>query len=251
MDNNPPEPAYDATQARLLQKLVRSVLREVWQEFYDWRKHDNDVAFLSLMNPPSSGRNMSLANWFPPPQRISPPDVPEALVASKSTEVDEFMVYNFDDLHSDTRVGESHTLALEVAPDIPACEPYECCLPSNRSRFVGDDSDYLPFIPFQSEEDFPHEQYAGEHKFFAWQNQDRGRDPNRKSSLQHAPLAAPHFPTSVEIICLETVKRLVRYHDLDVLDIETTGVLPLKLLKSGNGVGLLISLNRRYVGRLR
>lgn len=54
----------------------------------------------------------------------------------------------------------------------------------------------------------------------------------------------------VEVICLEAVKRLVRYHDLDVTEIEATGVFPLKLLKSSGGAGLLISSTRRYVNQI-
>lgn len=172
--------------AHLLQELVRSVLREVWEEFYDWNRRESEMAFKSLMNPSKSNRNTPLVNWFPPPKPISLQDVPSISISPDSEEVDEFIVYKFDGPDG-TGKGEKHTLALEVAPDLIPCEPYESCLPSNRSRFVGDDSDYLPFIPFQSEDNFPHESFANEHKFFAWQNQDLGRDPNRESGSPFTP----------------------------------------------------------------
>ncbi|KAF9008270.1 hypothetical protein BDQ17DRAFT_1407044 [Cyathus striatus] len=138
---------------------------------------------------------------------------------------DDFLIEEYDP----DRPGESPistTTVRAITVEVPQVAPYpyyETTTPLMSNIMVGDDSHYMPFIPYTDDEDFMEnhfDQYRSRFKYFEWTD-IRERDPD------------------MELIVLETAGRLL-YTDLGLPpsiarpitleDIDAANVLPLKLL---------------------
>ncbi|RPD53881.1 SET domain-containing protein [Lentinus tigrinus ALCF2SS1-6] len=94
---------------------------------------------------------------------------------------------------------------------LPAPYPrYESCPPINNNILLGDDSNYLPFMPFADDPTFDYHDYLADHKGLAWQE-------------------GGYRDSDVLAIVLETARRLQREHGMSMETIDKTGILPLTL----------------------
>jgi hypothetical protein len=53
---------------------------------------------------------------------------------------------------------------------------YEACTPISRNLMIGDDSDFLPFIPNSDDPSYDYTYDIHEHKYFAWHRLNRDPD---------------------------------------------------------------------------
>ncbi|KAF8056606.1 hypothetical protein FPV67DRAFT_1431373 [Lyophyllum atratum] len=95
---------------------------------------------------------------------------------------------------------------VDITRHIEPCAAYEACTPTNRNINVGDDSEYMPFIPLIDDPKFNFLLHAGDYKYFDWQVQNRNPD--------------------LQVILKQTVHTLHDTHKLSLQDIDETGVLP-------------------------
>ncbi|KAI0643504.1 hypothetical protein C8Q79DRAFT_1024750 [Trametes meyenii] len=103
---------------------------------------------------------------------------------------------------------DTHTTPVAAYP------AYESCTPLSQNILHGDDSHFMPFLPYADDPNFDHQDHALEYKKLAWHEGYRG-------------------PDTLEIV-LETARRLVFLHPLSVAEIDSTGVLPLVLQTTMN-----------------
>ena len=75
----------------------------------------------------------------------------------------------------DARIMRPQTFSEKTAlPDI--YPEYESCTPINHNILLGDDSNYLPFMPFADDPTFDYRDYMYDHKGLAWQEVYRDSD---------------------------------------------------------------------------
>ncbi|KLO09205.1 SET domain-containing protein [Schizopora paradoxa] len=99
----------------------------------------------------------------------------------------------------------TETRCILRASALDPCSAYEFCVTSSRNLHIGDDSSTLNFNPFAEVPLKDFEEYAQLHKNFAWQ--------------------LKRTDTDQENIILEATYRLIRYHDLTLRDIGSSGAL--------------------------
>ncbi|KAJ7484132.1 hypothetical protein FB451DRAFT_1028361 [Mycena latifolia] len=112
---------------------------------------------------------------------------------------------------------------LEVAfPPLPA---HEHCTQIARNIFQGDDPHDLPFIPFADDPTFDQAKYLEEYEAFSWEE--------------------PTVDPDLEVVVVETARRLHTDHHIPYRHIDETGVLPLELLDRNRSRGMIYLSQRR------
>ena len=155
-----------------LRDAVSQVYKSVREDFSVWEQDHCRQTLQSLSRPSrplinplliSSGESHSALNE--PPSTTH--DAPDTIVES------------FDDC--DMENGSTSTIlvtAHTISKGQMMLQPlsYEACTPISRNLMIGDDSDYLPFIPNSDDPNYDYTYDVEEHKFFAWHQPNRNPD---------------------------------------------------------------------------
>lgn len=153
-----------------IKDVVSQVYKSVWEDFSVWEQNHCRQTLQSLSRP------------FHPhldPFLISSGQSHSVLKEPRSTHVaPSTVVESFDD--SDMENGSTSTVLVTVHTigKGQMLQPlsYEACTPISRNLMIGDDSDYLPFIPNSDDPTYDYTYDVGEHKFFAWHQPNRDPD---------------------------------------------------------------------------
>ena len=159
--------------------VIQEVYRTTWTDFYDWEQYHVAETLHSLARP-IEPPNTTQIILLPTPDSSQKGE-------SKQGDWDEggyFAVLDYDyDANpngTEPRVTTS-TLTpqtLEVTNVLDPYPAYEVCTPVNRNILVGDDSEYLPFLPFSDDPTFDHLAHIvdSEYRYFEWQVPNRDPD---------------------------------------------------------------------------
>ena len=137
--------------ARKFEIVVSQVYAQSWADYREWSISESARALSSLSTrrktplPPLPVQSMSTA------------------LAAGEWEI------------TDHVAQETYFLPAEnviVGELIPPYAPYECCTPATRNIMVGDDPDYLPFIPFADDPNYDWLFDVSEHNYVAWAKED-------------------------------------------------------------------------------
>jgi hypothetical protein len=171
--------------------LVRGVYQATWTDFYIW---EQDHCRRSLH---------SLARFVPqgiprPHEEISKPIASGSKLLSLSPPpvIDAAETFTFMEYDTEDGVPKTSTFAVEsfnVLPELAPCSAYEICTPASRNINVGDDSEYMPFIPLMDDPKFSYDAHIAEYRYFEWQLPNR--DPDCKLCLFQLLV---NIPTSFE-----------------------------------------------------
>lgn len=145
--------------------LVYSVYRDVWKDFYDWeQRYCHKV--LRILNP-----KMSTIADMPAEYTLSD-SLNSITFQTKHLDLEiegSKSVYTHVKEYNDDSSTEYQEISKQfTAPFLEPIPSYESCSPTNRSIFVGDDSDELPFMPFSDDPSFNILSYSDQYKSFAW-----------------------------------------------------------------------------------
>ncbi|KAF8803025.1 SET domain-containing protein [Phlegmacium glaucopus] len=194
-----------------IRDVISHVYKSVWEDFSVWEQDHCRRTLKSLSRPVrthlnplpmSSGQSQSTLEE-PPSRRDGPSTVAESF--------DDWDITNSS--KSTLYVTDVQTIKEDQLPQPPS---YESCTPISRNLMVGDDSDFLPFIPNSDDPTYDYTYDIDEHKYFAW------HQPNRDPDL--------------EVINIETTRSLLQDYEMTPADIDRSGILPLlvdQIIKSG------------------
>ncbi|KAF9460279.1 hypothetical protein BDZ94DRAFT_1324210 [Collybia nuda] len=196
--------------------LITNVYRATWTDFYTWEQDYCRRTLNSLSrNPPPNHSTewrprseASRSTLFDPPVHVTQEPI--------TNNIETFTMVEYNIENGDPRTS---TLAVEtynILPGPAPCPPYEMCTPASRNINVGDDSEYMPFIPLVDDPTFNYHTHVAEYRYFEWQL------PNRDPDL--------------EVIVIQTVYRLHVDHKLSLPSIDESGILPLPILANPGGV---------------
>lgn len=204
--------------------LVLEQFRSCWDKFHRWKAAHNSQIMSSLTRRPAS-------------EDISPQIYDVEQVQESQPPGPTFTVTEYD---SDENPCDTYKISVEtfdVEPTKPHPE-YTECVPTTRNIMIGDDSDYMPFIPYSDDASFSHELHTQHYNYFAWQHFD---DPDCTS-----PHKTMHFIFNllpVEVVCIQTIKQLVREHGLTIQQIVDTNVMPTRITRN---ISSYLGGRRRY-----
>ncbi|CAA7270606.1 unnamed protein product [Cyclocybe aegerita] len=191
-----PTPEVNSDDSDLI-TLVSRVYRDAWDEYHIW----------SLRNSEGTLRNPTRSPY------TRPPPLPQELPAESppqpseiSDDLEAFTITDFEASGSAKETWEVSSRPITVDKVLRPYPPYESCTPISRNIMVGDDPDYLPFMPFSDDPSYDYTYDVGEHKYFAW--------------------PAPNSDPDTEVIAYETTRRLVVDHRISYEDIDETEFLP-------------------------
>lgn len=143
--------------------LVFSVFRTSWIDFSHWKKHHVSTTLDSLQRQPTFLDSISDSDSDDDYDDDDDDD-------SKSTDSGprwEVTLYN-----SDKEQTANFSLPISTI-EVDATKPhpkYTSCPPAARNVIVGDDSHWLPFIPYEDDITFDHEAQMEHYDYFQWQN---------------------------------------------------------------------------------
>ncbi|KAF9442123.1 SET domain-containing protein [Macrolepiota fuliginosa MF-IS2] len=178
--------------------LVLDTFRSCWESFYGW-KQTHDVENLSSLM-----RDVDITDDPASPQ-------PTLDIENSKPQDPYAPTFSVAEYNSDGEPAENYTLNsedFEIEPIQPHPN-YASCTPISRSIIVGDDSNYMPFIPYSDDPEFNYEAQIEHYGYFAWQILP---DPD------------------LEVICVQTVKYLMNDHGLALQQIIDTKVMPPDLI---------------------
>jgi hypothetical protein len=115
---------------------------------------------------------------------------------------------------------------------------YEACTPLPYQLLVGDDAPELSFVPYSDDPNFDAKATVDEYTELTWQ--DEVNDPNRMRNFVF-PTLNYSFCLLVDIIILETARRLNLEFDMPLEEIDDTHVFPHTVLTTQASKGLLHS----------
>ena len=151
--------------------VVSQVYKSVWEDFSVWEEDHSRQTLQSLSRPSRPHLN---------PLLISSGQSHSAIKETRSTthNVPNTVVESFDD--SDLENGSTSTVLVTVhtigkGPMLQSLS-YESCTPISRNLMIGDDSDFLPFIPNSDDPSYDYTYDIEEHNFFAWHRPNRDPD---------------------------------------------------------------------------
>lgn len=162
--------------------LVQNTYRSTWNDFYEWEQDYSRQTLLSLarVSPPSpSQAGMSLPSTSSS-KKSSPVTAPIIAEYQLDMESENFTIVDYTNSDGAPHITTLSIETIEVVPQFEPCAPYEVCTPANRNIYVGDDSEYMPFIPLTDDPKFNHLLHAGDYRYFEWQLPNR--DPDCKSA---------------------------------------------------------------------
>ena len=143
------------------QNLVLQIYRSVWEEYSEW---SNKCRTTTLESLAASYPKLDLQTYFEFKETES---ASEASLAADDDDI-HFTVYEFniDGLTTDEYLISGKSLSVDQ--DFRPHPPYESCTPISRNLMVGDDPDYLPFIPFADDPKYDFRLDIEEHHYFRW-----------------------------------------------------------------------------------
>jgi histone-lysine N-methyltransferase EZH2 len=92
---------------------------------------------------------------------------------------------------------------------------------------IGDDSEFLPFIPNSDDPTYDYTYDVDEHQFFAWHQPNRDPDCAAFDSSWIYSFFSQFFFSSVEVINIETTRSLLQDHGMTLENVDRSGILPL------------------------
>ena len=205
--------------------VVSQVYKSVWQDFSVWEKDHCRQTLQNLSRPSRPHLN---------PRLISSGLSHSALKETRSTTYNapNTVVESFDD--SDLENGTTSTVLVtsHTIGKGQILQPlsYESCTPISRNLMIGDDSDFLPFIPNSDDPSYDYTYDVEEHKFFAWHQPNRDPDCavfDHFSKTRLLTVLFFAFFLSVEVINIETTRSLLQDRGMGLEDIERSLILPL------------------------
>ena len=150
--------------------VVSQVYKSVWEDFSAWEQDHCRQTLQSLSRPSRPHLNPLLILSG---QSHSALNEPRSIHDAPSTAVE-----TFDD--SDMESGSTSTVLVTVhtIDKGQMLQPlsYEACTPISRNLMIGDDSDFLPFIPNSDDPSYDYTYDVEEHKYFAWHQPNRDPD---------------------------------------------------------------------------
>ena len=158
-----------------IRDVVSRVYQCVWEDFSAWEQNHCQQTLQSLSHSRHSRPFRPHIN----PLLISSEQSHSALEEPQSThDAPSTVVESFDD--SDMENGSTSTLLVTVHTINKrlVLQPlsYEACAPISRNLMIGDDSEYLPFIPNSDDPTYDYTYDVDEHNFFAWHQVNRDPD---------------------------------------------------------------------------
>ena len=204
--------------------VVSQVYKSVWEDFSVWEEDHSRQTLQSLSRPSRPHLN---------PLLISSGQSHSAIKETRSTthNVPNTVVESFDD--SDLENGSTSTVLVTVhtigkGPMLQSLS-YESCTPISRNLMIGDDSDFLPFIPNSDDPSYDYTYDIEEHNFFAWHRPNRDPDCalSDPCSRTFFLIVLFSFFLSVEVINIETTRSLLQDQGMGLEDIERSGILSL------------------------
>ncbi|KAF8067480.1 SET domain-containing protein, partial [Lyophyllum atratum] len=180
--------------------LVKTVYQRTWDDFYVW---EQDHCLRTLH---------SLARSLPQEIPQTEQSISRLRSSSSDTDSESFTIMDYTHGGREPRTTTVSAKVVDITRHIESCAAYEACTPTNRNINVGDDSEYMPFIPLIDDPKFNFLLHAGDYKYFDWQVQNRNPD--------------------LQVILKQTVHTLHDNHKLSLQDIDETGVLPQPVLSN-------------------
>ncbi|KAF6753658.1 hypothetical protein DFP72DRAFT_1010437 [Ephemerocybe angulata] len=181
--------------ATLRQKAqAKDTLKACILEYQTWDAEYCKSALLSLQRPASK----------PEPSTIL---VENGSLGDSGSDTGEFICTEFEEETGvSTTTGTAESFDVYVSAEFLRHPGYDSCTPAARNIMVGDDSDYMPFMPFADDPTFGWKAYSNEYKYLAWQVYRP--DPD------------------LEIIAIEAIQRLTIGGGMDPLIIDAMGLFP-------------------------
>ncbi|KAG6866112.1 hypothetical protein C0991_008420 [Blastosporella zonata] len=187
--------------------LVKAVYKTTWNDFYSW-EHAHCLQTLHSLA-------RTLSQDAPPSpydsvEDLIPTTASFILTDSESSDSDDETIITTDYTgpHGPQTATVKATTVQFTRPMEP-CAAYEMCTPTGRNINVGDDSEYMPFIPLIDDPEFNFLRHAEDYKYFEWQ--------------------LPFRDPDLEVIVTYTVYTLHHDHQLSFNTIEETRLLPLPI----------------------
>ena len=142
----------------------------VTEEYFSWSALDSDRALSSVAKP----------SRRPPPLPKLDEAHNDVVTSPSGPYTQNFEVIDFDHHHDGQQTSKSTTLsvsspAIKLEASFQPYPPYTYCAPASRNIFTGDDSHYMPFIPFADDEDYNYTADIDLYHYFAWQKSDSPR----------------------------------------------------------------------------
>ncbi|KAG1731608.1 SET domain-containing protein [Suillus paluster] len=201
-----------------LRELGLQIYKEVWKEFYKWEPRECQRVIDSFAGRRVPGAQQKYNKMI---DQLFDPALQDSEMQENPNR-SSLIVTQYD---ADGR-GISYPLEvveISVDPTFESHPPYESCPPINQSIKPGRQlSDKVLFIPYADDEDFPVDEYLEPFPCFAWEED---------------------FDPDLEMIQIETVRRLDSIHNISPKDIDRMDIFkPLRELYNG---GLLWERHQR------
>lgn len=198
-----------------LRELGLKIYTEVWKQFYEWELRECRQIIHALAGQRIPGEKEKYNKAIDQLLDLGALQDSEMQIDSKNPNKPSLVVSQYD---PEGR-GISYPLEMEeisVDSTFEAHPPYESCPPINQSvRFHVRET--AAFIPYDDEEEFPVMKYLDQFQSFAWEED---------------------FDPDLEMIQIETVRRLINKQKMPINQIERIRIFP-KLLRVTFNEGLL------------
>lgn len=172
--------------------LVKSVYQSTWADFYTWEQDHCRRALHSLARPlPQEPSQEETLDTVASGGRLSNLSIQSMEQPTIGAHAEAFTVL---DLNTEDGKPKASTLVVEsynFLPELASCPAYEICTPASRNINVGDDSEYMPFIPLMDDPKFTYDAHIAEYRYFEWQVPNR--DPDCKFALRLLHAQIPTF----------------------------------------------------------
>jgi len=140
--------------------LIKNIYRQVDLEYSSWSEEYCIQAIQNLRQTPRP---------LPPLQQSSGVYNPAAHDNENNDNM--FTITDFGKDCESTSSSSLPATTIAVGKVFRPYPPYDSCAPVSRNLMVGDDPDYLPFIPFLDDPAFEYSKYLEEYKYFRWQSE--------------------------------------------------------------------------------
>ncbi|KAJ7200847.1 hypothetical protein GGX14DRAFT_524739 [Mycena pura] len=198
--------------------LVETVFERVCDDFRTWKK---DYASTLLTAAAAPEANPAPEGHESEPLPTATHVASHSLSSSSATTLEQLETYDYET--GTTWLTPIHKTHVTVA--FPPCPEYEYCTPTDRNIYHGDDPSDMPFIPFHDDPSFNLSQYLEHYDSFSWDT--------------------PPLDPDLEVVVVETARRLQTTHQMQSKHIDETAVLPLELLDRAGTRGMIYRSRRR------
>ncbi|KIM35852.1 hypothetical protein M413DRAFT_449582 [Hebeloma cylindrosporum] len=212
-DSQGQQPLTPALENDAPRDFISETRDSVWAEHAAYHLEHCSDSLLSLQRPHPRRRRR------PPPPRsplLADHSLSDSQSASTSSanppshppQFESFTIHEYQTRNEAPLIRVRETKALVLTADaFPLYPSYNACAPISRNITVGDDPDWLPFIPFADDPTYDYDVDIEHHSYFAWPN--LAQDPD------------------IQIVILETIRRLISQFGLSFPQIADMQVFPL------------------------